>query len=83
MVKIEAASETVAEGESVVVTVTLDQAPERAVTVPLTITPVGTYSADDVDEPLPTSVEFLEDELLESRSRSIPRTTTSMTTMRA
>ena len=82
MVKIEAASETVAEGESVVVTVTLDQAPERAVTVPLTITPVGTYSADDVDEPLPTSVEFLEDEL-SSRSRSIPRTTTSMTTMRA
>ena len=66
MVKIEAASETVAEGESVVVTVTLDQAPERAVTVPLTITPVGTYSADDVDEPLPTSVEFLEDQLSES-----------------
>ena len=66
MVTIEAASETVAEGESVVVTVTLDQAPERAVTVPLTITPVGTYSADDVDEPLPTSVEFLEDQLSES-----------------
>ena len=50
MVKIEASSETVAEGESVIVTVTLDQAPERAVTVPLTITPVGTYSADDVDD---------------------------------
>ena len=66
MVTIEAASETVAEGESVVVTVTLDQAPERAVTVPLTITPVGTYSADDVDEPLPTSVEFLEDQLSKS-----------------
>ena len=66
MVKIEAASETVAEGESVTVTVTLDQAPERAVTVPLTITPVGTYSADDVDEPLPTSVEFLEDQLSKS-----------------
>ena len=66
MVKIEAASETVAEGGSVVVTVTLDQAPERAVTVPLTITPVGTYSADDVDEPLPTSVEFLEDQLSKS-----------------
>ncbi len=62
MVKIEAASETVAEGESVIVTVTLDQAPERAVTVPLTITPVGTYSADDVDEPLPTSVEFPENQ---------------------
>ncbi len=62
MVKIEASSETVTEGESVVVTVTLDRVPERAVTVPLTITPVGTYSADDVDEPLPTSVEFLEDE---------------------
>ena len=63
MVKIEASSETVTEGESVVVTVTLDRAPERAVTVPLTITPVGTYSADDVDEPLPTSVEFLEDQI--------------------
>ena len=66
MVKIEAAPETVAEGESVMVTVTLDQAPERKVTVPLTITPVGTYSADDVDEPLPTSVEFLEDQTSES-----------------
>ena len=70
MVKIEASSQTVAEGASVTVTVTLDQAPERAVTIPLTTTPIGTYSADDLDvdmgDPLPTSVEFLEDELSKS-----------------
>ena len=67
MVKIEASAETVGEGESVTVTVTLDQMPERPVTVPLTLTYNGSGTADDftadlpwdlTTDSLPTSVVF-------------------------
>ena len=66
-VTIEASATTVREGESVTVTVGLDQKPERPVTVPLTLTYNGDGTAedftadlpwDDMDHNLPTSVVF-------------------------
>ena len=56
-VNFEQASYAVPEGESVTVKVTLDQDPERTVTIPLTTTDQGGVSSAD-HSPVPTSVEF-------------------------
>ena len=74
-VSFEQASYTVAEGNSITVKVTLDQDPERTVTIPLTTTNQGGVSSADYS-PVPTSVEFASGDTEKTFSFSATQDTT-------
>ena len=74
-VSFEQASYTVAEGNSITVKVTLDQDPERTVTIPLTTTNQGGVSSAD-HSPVPASVEFASGDTEKTFSFSATQDTT-------
>ena len=74
-VNFEQASYTVAEGNSITVKVTLDQDPERTVTIPLTTTNQGGVSSAD-HSPVPASVEFASGDTEKTFSFSATQDTT-------
>ena len=74
-VNFEQASYAVPEGSSVTVKVTLDQDPERTVTIPLTTTDQGGASSADYSN-VPTSVEFVSGDTEKTFSFSATQDTT-------